>query len=49
MNAIQKVAVLIAATGMVTAATLPGRKTAEVFGAFFKGLSGWTKVAQGRG
>lgn len=49
MNTIQKVAVIIAATGMVTAAVLPGRKTAEVTKAFFSGLTGWTKVAQGRG
>jgi len=49
MNGIQKVAVIIAATGMLTAAVLPGRKTAEVAGAIFDGLKGWTKVAQGRG
>lgn len=49
MNTVQKVAVIIAATGMITAAVLPGRKTAEVTTAFFKGLTGWTKVAQGRG
>lgn len=49
MNAIQKVAVIIAATGMVTAAVMPGRQTASVFGALFDGLSKWTKVAQGRG
>lgn len=49
MNAIQKVAVIIAATGMVTAAVMPGRQTASVAEAFFKGLAGWTKVAQGRG
>lgn len=49
MGGLQKVAVIIAATGMITAATLPGRKTADVTSAFFKGLTGWTKVAQGRG
>lgn len=49
MNAIQKVAVLIAATGMLTAAVLPGRQTAAVTSALFSGLSKWTKVAQGRG
>jgi hypothetical protein len=49
MNAFQRVAVIIAATGMLTAAVLPGRKTADVTSAFFKGISGWTKVAQGRG
>lgn len=49
MNTIQKVAVIIAATGMLTAAVLPGRKTAQVMAAGFNGLSKWTKVAQGRG
>jgi len=49
MNTIQKVAVLIAATGMISAAVLPGRQTASVAGAFFDGLSKWTKTAQGRG
>lgn len=49
MNAFQKVAVIIAATGMLTAAVLPGRQTASVIGAGFNGLSKWTKVAQGRG
>jgi len=48
MSAFQKVAVIIAATGMVTAAVLPGRKTASVTTAFFNGISKWTKVAQGR-
>lgn len=48
MNTFQKVAVIIAATGMVTAAVLPGRKTAEVVKAGFGGLTSWTKVAQGR-
>jgi hypothetical protein len=49
MNGLQKIGVIIAATGMLTAAVLPGRKTAEVIKAFFGGVSGWTKVAQGRG
>lgn len=48
MNAFQKVAVIIAATGMLTAAVLPGRQTAKVIGAGFDGVSKWTKVAQGR-
>lgn len=48
MNGFQKVAVIIAGTGMLTAAVLPGRKTAEVVTAFFKGITGWTKAAQGR-
>lgn len=49
MSGFQKVAVLIAATGLVTALVLPGRQTAAVTSAGFKGLSQWTKVAQGRG
>lgn len=49
MNGIQKVMVIIAATGLVTALVLPGRQTAAVLGAGFKGISDWTKVAQGRG
>lgn len=49
MSAFQKVAVIIAATGMVTALVLPGRQTAKVIGASFDGVSKWTKVAQGRG
>lgn len=48
MNAFQKVAVIIAATGMLTAAVLPGRQTAKVIKAGSDGLIGWTKVAQGR-
>lgn len=49
MSGLQKVAVLIAATGMVTALVLPGRQTANVIKAGFGGLTSWTKVAQGRG
>ena len=49
MSAVQKVAVLIAITGMITAAVLPGRQTAKVLTAGFNGVSKWTKVAQGRG
>jgi hypothetical protein len=49
MNTVQKVAVLIAATGLVSAAVLPGRNTADIVGKFFGGLSQWTKTAQGRG
>jgi hypothetical protein len=49
MSGFQKVAVIIAATGMVTAMVLPGRQTASVLSAGFGGLSQWTKVAQGRG
>lgn len=49
MSGFQKVAVIIAATGMITTMVLPGRKTADVLKAGFGGLSQWTKVAQGRG
>jgi len=45
----QKVFVLIAITGMITAAVLPGRQTAKVITASFNGVSKWTKTAQGRG
>jgi hypothetical protein len=48
MSTFQKVAVLIAATGMVTALVLPGRQTAAVTTAAFSGITGWTKAAQGR-
>ena len=48
MNGFQKVAVIIAATGMVTAAFLPGRQTVSGINAFFNGVSKWTKTAQGR-
>jgi hypothetical protein len=49
MSGFQKVAVIIAATGLATALVLPGRQTASVLSSGFKGLAGWTKVAQGRG
>jgi hypothetical protein len=49
MSGFQQVAVIIAATGLVTALVLPGRQTASVIGAGFTGVSKWTKVAQGRG
>lgn len=48
MTGLQKVAVIIAATGMVTTLVLPGRKTAEVTTAFFKGVTNWQKQAMGR-
>lgn len=48
MSGIQKVFVIIAATGMATALVLPGRQTPQVVGAFFGGLSTWTQKAQGR-
>lgn len=49
MNGFQKVAILIAATGLITTLVLPGRQTASVLSAGFSGVSKWTKVAQGRG
>lgn len=48
MSGFQKVAVIIAATGLITTMVLPGRQTASVLSAGFTGLSNWTKVAQGR-
>lgn len=49
MNTLQKIAVMIAATGMITAAVMPGRQTAGVVTSLFGGLAAWTKTAQGRG
>lgn len=49
MTTVQKVFVIIAGTGLVTALVLPGRQTASVVKAGFGGLTQWTKVAQGRG
>lgn len=49
MNAVQKVAVIIALTGMVATLVAPSAKTAQVVQAGFTGLSGWQKVAEGRG
>ena len=48
MTGLQKVFVIIAATGMATALVLPGRQTPQVATAFFNGLSKWTASAQGR-
>lgn len=48
MSGFQKIAVIIAATGLATALVLPGRQTANVVGAGFQGISSWTKAAQGR-
>jgi hypothetical protein len=48
MSTIQKVAVIIAGTGLVTALVLPGRQTPQVISALFGGLGDWTKKAQGR-
>lgn len=49
MSGFQKVAVMIAATGMVTTLVLPKRKTAEVGTAFFKGITRWQKAAMATG
>lgn len=48
MNTVQKVAVLIAGTGLVTALVLPGRQTPAVVNAFSGLFSGALKTAQGR-
>jgi hypothetical protein len=48
MGTFAKIAVIIAATGLVTTLVLPGRKTADVTKAGFAGLTAWTKAAQGR-
>jgi hypothetical protein len=48
MGTFQKVMVIIAGTGLVTALVLPGRQTAQVTKAAFGGLSQWTSAAQGR-
>lgn len=48
MSGFQKVAVIIAATGMLTTLVLPGRQTSSVIKASGTALSGWTKAAQGR-
>lgn len=48
MSTIQKVAVIIAGTGLVTALVLPGRQTPQVISALFGGVANWTQKAQGR-
>lgn len=48
MNGFQKVAVLIAATGLATTLVLPGRTTASSIKAAGGLLTDWTKAAQGR-
>lgn len=48
MSGFQKVAVIIAATGLVTTLVLPGRKTAQVTTAAFSGITKWQKAAMGR-
>lgn len=48
MTGFQRVAVIIAATGLITTMVLPGRQTVALTSAGFKGLTDWTKAAQGR-
>lgn len=48
MNTVQKIGVLIAATGMMTALVLPGRQTVGVINAVTKLFTGSLKTAQGR-
>jgi ABC-type uncharacterized transport system substrate-binding protein len=48
MNMVQKVAVIIAMTGMAATLVAPSAKTAQVVTAGFNGLSGWQKAAEGR-
>lgn len=48
MNTVQKVAVIIAGTGLLTTLVLPGRQTPQVITAIFGGLGTWTQKAQGR-
>jgi hypothetical protein len=47
MSTFQKVAVIIAGTGLATTLVLPGRQTAPVINAFFGGLANWQKKAMG--
>ncbi len=48
MNTIQRVAVLIAGTGLVTALVLPGRQTVGVIDAVSRLFTGSLREAQGR-
>jgi len=47
VNTIQKVAVIIAGTGLLTTLVLPGRQTPAVISALFNGLGNWTRKSQG--
>lgn len=47
MPTLQKIAVIIAATGLVTALFLPGRTTTSGINAFFSGLSKWQRSSEG--
>ena len=48
MSTIQKVAVLVAGTSLVTALVLPGRQTPQVIGAIGNLWNGAMKTSQGR-
>jgi hypothetical protein len=48
VNTFQKIAVIIAGTGLATTLVLPGRQTPAVISALFTGLGSWTQKAQGR-
>lgn len=47
MSTIQKVAVMIAGTSLVTALVLPGRQTPQVIGAIGKLWNGAMRTSQG--
>jgi hypothetical protein len=49
VNTVQKVAVLIAGTGLITALVLPGRQTPAVINSAFGGLAKWQKTSMGQG
>jgi hypothetical protein len=48
MNTVQKIGVMIAATGMMTALVLPGRQTVGVVNALANLLNGALRESQGR-
>jgi len=48
VNTFQKVAVLIAATGLATTLVLPGRQTPAVVNSLFGGLAKWQQKAMGQ-
>jgi len=47
VSTFEKIGLGIVGVAMVTTMVLPGRKTADVIGALFSGLSGWTGTAMG--
>jgi hypothetical protein len=48
MTGLQKIGVLLATGSLITSAFLPGRQTVAGIGAFWDGLTKWTKSTQGR-